>query len=54
MPAGSIRRWTPPESLLPLLCPYPSEAMAAYRVSTYVNNPTHDAPLCVEPEPALF
>ncbi len=59
LPEAEYARWLDPsldspESLLPLLRPYPSEAMAAYRVSTYVNNPTHDAPLCVVPEPALF
>jgi putative SOS response-associated peptidase YedK len=59
LPEGEYARWLDPsldapESLLPLLRPYPSEAMAAYRVSTYVNNPTHDSPLCVEREPALF
>jgi len=59
LPEGEYARWLdpslePPESLLPLLRPYPSEAMEAYRVSTYVNNPTHDAPQCVQPEPVLF
>jgi putative SOS response-associated peptidase YedK len=59
LPEDDYARWldpslVAPESLLPLLRPYPSEAMEAYRVSTYVNSPTHDAPLCVQPEPALF
>jgi putative SOS response-associated peptidase YedK len=59
LPEDDYARWLDPsldapESLLPLLRPYPSEAMDAYRVSTYVNSPTHDAPLCVQPEPALF
>ncbi len=59
LPEDEYARWLDPsldasESLLPLLRPYPSEAMAAYRVSTYVNSPTHDAPLCVQPEPTLF
>jgi putative SOS response-associated peptidase YedK len=59
LPEADYARWLDPsldepESLLPLLRSYPSEAMAAYRVSTYVNSPTHDAPACVEREPALF
>jgi putative SOS response-associated peptidase YedK len=59
LPEDAYARWLDPslvvpESLLPLLRPYPGEAMEAYRVSTYVNSPTHDAPLCVQPEPALF
>jgi putative SOS response-associated peptidase YedK len=32
-----------------LLVPYTSEAMAAYRVSTLVNNPKADEPKCIEP-----
>ena len=35
--------------LEPLLVPYRSEAMAAYAVSTMVNNPKADDPRCVEP-----
>ena len=35
--------------LEPLLVPYTSEAMAAYPVSTLVNNPRADDPKCVEP-----
>jgi putative SOS response-associated peptidase YedK len=59
LPPREYDRWLDPtvdapESLLSLLRPYPSEAMAAHVVSTYVNNPTHDAPLCIAPEPALF
>lgn len=37
------------ESLKSLLCPYPSEELTAYPVSTLVNNPRHDAPDCLEP-----
>ena len=38
-----------PKLLLPLLRPYPAEAMAAYPVSTYVNNPRHEDPACRAP-----
>ena len=38
-----------PKRLLPLLRPYPAEAMAAYPVSTYVNNPRHEDPTCRAP-----
>ncbi len=38
-----------PKQLLPLLRPYPSDAMAAHPVSTYVNNPRHDDARCVAP-----
>jgi putative SOS response-associated peptidase YedK len=38
-----------PERLRPLLRPYPGEAMTAYPVSTWVNNPTNDSPACTEP-----
>jgi putative SOS response-associated peptidase YedK len=38
-----------PESLLDLLRPYASEAMAASAVSPWVNSPAHDDPRCVEP-----
>ncbi len=38
-----------PKRLLPLLRPYPAEAMAAYPVSTYVNNPRHEDPMCRAP-----
>jgi putative SOS response-associated peptidase YedK len=36
-----------PEQLLPLLRPYPSEAMAAHPVGTLVNSPSNDGPECV-------
>jgi putative SOS response-associated peptidase YedK len=36
------------DKLLPLLKPYPSEAMIAYAVSPRVNSPTNDDPQCVE------
>ena len=34
------------ERLLPLLAPYPPEAMTAYPVSPLVNNPANDSPAC--------
>ncbi|TKS60043.1 MAG: hypothetical protein EWM72_01728 [Nitrospira sp.] len=50
----SYDQWLDPtvqqvESLKALLRPYPSEKLAAYPVSTLVNNPRHDAPQCLEP-----
>jgi putative SOS response-associated peptidase YedK len=38
-----------PKQLMPLLAPYPSEAMTAFAVSTLVNSPTSDEPRCIEP-----
>jgi len=35
--------------LLPLLAPYPAKAMTAYEVSTTVNSPKNDSPVCIEP-----
>ena len=35
-----------PDRLLPLLVPYPPEAMTAYPVSVLVNNPANDSPAC--------
>lgn len=43
-----------PGPLASLLRPYPSDAMIAYPVSTYVNSPTHDDPQCVERVAELF
>ena len=37
------------ESLQPLLCPYPSEVMIAYPISTWVNKPSNEGPRCIEP-----
>jgi putative SOS response-associated peptidase YedK len=47
-------RWLDPQSqdpaaLLPLLRPYPTEAMQSVAVSPLVNNARHDGPDCVEP-----
>ena len=36
-----------PEPLQQLLCPYRSEAMIAYPVSTQVNKPTNNSPECI-------
>lgn len=38
-----------PEELMPLLAPYPSEEMEASPISTHVNRPSNDDPVCVEP-----
>ncbi len=38
----------PPERLLPLLSPYPSDEMQAYMVSTMVNNPVIDSEECIK------
>lgn len=52
--AETYPQWLDPtiqdvESLKALLCPYPSEELTAYPVSTLVNNPRHDVPECLEP-----
>lgn len=46
--------WLDPESqapaaLLPLLRPFPPDAMVAFPVRTLVNNPAADDPRCIEP-----
>jgi putative SOS response-associated peptidase YedK len=51
---GDYNLWLDPDiedakRLEPLLVPYRSEAMAAYPVSTMVNNPKADDPRCIEP-----
>ena len=51
---GDYDLWLDPgvqdaKRLQPLLVPYTSEAMAAYPVSTLVNNPRADDPKCIEP-----
>jgi putative SOS response-associated peptidase YedK len=38
-----------PEAVQPLLRPYPSEALAAYPVTTLVNNPRNDKAECLKP-----
>jgi putative SOS response-associated peptidase YedK len=53
LPADAYSAWlgedsaSPPE-LLPLLKPYPADAMRAYRVSTVVNSPKNYGPECIE------
>lgn len=54
LPSNAYTQWlntTPqtPESLQPLLKPYPAEEMAAYAVSTLVNNPKNERAECVVP-----
>ena len=38
-----------PDFLQPLLIPYPPEEMEMYPVSTIVNRPGVDEPVCIEP-----
>lgn len=40
-----------PAALTPLLAPYPNEEMQAYPVSTFVNSPASDSPVCIAPFP---
>ncbi|MGH7962508.1 MAG: SOS response-associated peptidase [Candidatus Binatia bacterium] len=42
-----------PQTLLPLLIPYPDEAMEAYIVSSFVNSPRNDTPTCIAPLSSL-
>jgi putative SOS response-associated peptidase YedK len=46
-------RWLDPEAtpkaLAALLAPFPDALMDGYEVGTYVNNPRHEGPRCVEP-----
>lgn len=37
------------EKLALLLKPYPADLMTAYPVSTFVNSPANDSPICIEP-----
>jgi putative SOS response-associated peptidase YedK len=37
-----------PRRLGPLLTAYPSDQMEAYPVGSFVNNPSHDTPRCLE------
>ncbi len=43
-----------PQSLLPLLNPYPANEMLSYPVSTLVNSPANDSPACIQPLTRLF
>ena len=54
LPREAYDRWLDPAeqrsgSFSDLLVPYPAEELAAYPVSTYVNSPGNDSPVCVEP-----
>ena len=54
LPSDAYAQWLDsapqtPESLQPLIKPYPSDKMAAYPVSTMVNNPKNDRAECVVP-----
>jgi putative SOS response-associated peptidase YedK len=40
----------PVSDLQALLRPYPADKMAAYPISTYVNNPRNQGPKCIEPQ----
>jgi putative SOS response-associated peptidase YedK len=42
-------RELPPQDLLPLLQPYPADAMEAFEVSRTVNSPRNEVPDCIEP-----
>ena len=54
LPPEAYARWLDPaeqkpDTLQPLLKSYPAEEMAAYPVSTQVNNPRNDVPDCILP-----
>jgi putative SOS response-associated peptidase YedK len=54
LPTDAYAKWLDtmpqtPENLNPLIKPYPAEEMAAYPVSTLVNNPKNDRAECVVP-----
>ena len=54
LPPEGYDRWLAVEELSPeelggLLRPYPAQAMEAYPISTFVNDPTHDSPECIQP-----
>jgi len=54
LPRDDYARWlapgiTAPSEVLPLLQPYPPEAMSVYPVSTLVNNARVDEPRCITP-----
>jgi putative SOS response-associated peptidase YedK len=42
-----------PETLLPLLAPYPVERMTMHKVKTTVNSPRNEGPDLIEPVTAL-
>jgi putative SOS response-associated peptidase YedK len=39
----------PMGDLQSLLKPYPADEMAAYAISTFINNPRNQGPKCIEP-----
>ena len=54
LPREAYDRWLDPEAtraeaVLPLLAPFPPNAMTAYPVSTLVNNARVDEPRCIQP-----
>lgn len=54
LPPAAYAQWLDPgeqpaEGLLPLLQPYPAEAMQAFPVSRLVNSPGNDSPQCILP-----
>ena len=54
LPPDAYAQWLDPaeqkpDSLQPLLKPYPAEEMTAYPVSRQVNNPRNDVPDCILP-----
>jgi putative SOS response-associated peptidase YedK len=56
LPRQHWAEWLDPQAqdagaVVPLLCPYPADAMRVYPVGPLVSNPRHDAPECLEPAP---
>jgi putative SOS response-associated peptidase YedK len=54
LPQSAYQTWLAadeahPDTLLPLLQPYPDEEMQAYPISKLVNNPANDLPECILP-----
>jgi putative SOS response-associated peptidase YedK len=53
LPASAYDRWLDADEavsdLQALLKPYSADEMAAYSISTYVNNPRNQGPKCIEP-----
>jgi putative SOS response-associated peptidase YedK len=54
LPKDSYGQWLEPEEIDPkqaqeLLKPYPADLMTAYPVSTLVNSPANEDPLCIAP-----
>jgi putative SOS response-associated peptidase YedK len=54
LPERHWAAWLDPQvqdagALVPLLRPYPSDAMRAYSVGLLVNNPRNDGPACLDP-----